>query len=71
MAELPKLTVEERAALDRLAKGFTYKEIMAQFQMSHTTFYLTLRVARAKLGAETTIQAVAVAVKRRLIDLDV
>lgn len=66
--ELPRLTLEERTILDRLGRGLTYKETQMQLNMSKNTFYLAIRLARAKLGAETTIHAVAIAIKRKLID---
>lgn len=62
-----ELTARERAILRRLALGDTLVEAAARFGKSHETVKAQAKAARARLGARTTTQAVAIAISLDLI----
>ncbi len=62
------LTSRETECLDRLARGLRNAEIASQLHITGPTVALHLANARKKLGARTREEAVALAVKFRLID---
>ncbi len=61
------LTKEEKAIMDGIANGFTRKEVAQRRGVSAGTVQHMLRVIEAKLGARSTEQAVAVAIRRGLL----
>jgi DNA-binding NarL/FixJ family response regulator len=66
-AQLPQLTQRERDVLRLLADGNSNEEIGKQLFISAETVRTHLRKAMEKLGAETRTQAVAQALRDRLI----
>ena len=64
---LPELTVRERDVLRLLANGLSNEEIGKKLFISAETVRTHLRKAMDKLGAETRTQAVAVALRDRII----
>ncbi len=64
---LPELTVRERDVLRLLADGLSNEEIGKKLFISAETVRTHLRKAMDKLGAETRTQAVAVALRDRII----
>ena len=60
-------TAREREVLDLLADGATDDQIAALLQLSPATVQTHVRNAKAKLGARTRAQAVALALHRGLI----
>lgn len=57
------LTRRERLCLDLLAKGHRIQVIAIMLEIAPVTVEMHLRNARAKLKANTTPQAVAIAIK--------
>jgi DNA-binding NarL/FixJ family response regulator len=66
-ARSPELTARERDVLRLLADGLSNEEIGRQLFISAETVRTHLRKAMDKLGAETRTQAVAQALRDRLI----
>jgi len=64
---LPELTRREREVLRLLADGLSNEEIGKQLYISHETVRTHVRKAMAKLDADTRTQAVARALRDRLI----
>jgi DNA-binding NarL/FixJ family response regulator len=64
---VPELTVREREVLRLLADGLSNEEIGKALFISAETVRTHLRKAMDKLGAETRTQAVAVALRDRII----
>jgi DNA-binding CsgD family transcriptional regulator len=60
-------TAREREVLDMLADGATDDQIASSLQLSPATVQTHVRNAKAKLGARTRAQAVALALHRGLI----
>jgi DNA-binding CsgD family transcriptional regulator len=60
-------TAREREVLDLLADGATDEQIAARLAVSPATVQSHVRTAKAKLGARTRAQAVALALQRGLI----
>jgi DNA-binding CsgD family transcriptional regulator len=60
-------TAREREVLDLLADGATDEQIAARLAVSPATVQSHIRTAKAKLGARTRAQAVALALQRGLI----
>ena len=60
-------TPREREVLDLLADGATDEQIAAKLSLSPATVQSHVRNAKAKLGARTRAQAVALALHRGLI----
>jgi len=65
--QAPQLTQRERDVLRLLADGLSNEEIGKQLFISAETVRTHLRKAMDKLGAETRTQAVALALRDRLI----
>ena len=63
-------TARERQILGMLASGDTDTQIAAKLELSPATVQTHVRNAKAKLGARTRAQAVAMAVRRGLIVAD-
>ena len=61
------LTLRERQVLAALAEGMTRKEIAWQLGVTERTVRLHTRRACERLGAQTPTQAVAIAIRRRLL----
>jgi DNA-binding CsgD family transcriptional regulator len=61
-------SAREREVLDLLAHGATDEQIAAMLSLSPATVQSHVRNAKAKLGARTRAQAVALAFSRGLID---
>ena len=62
------LTDRERDVLSLLAEGLSHEEIGGRLSISAETVRTHVRKACERLGAVTRTQAVAIAVRRRLID---
>ena len=62
-------TAREREILDLLADGATDEQIAAMLSVSPATVQSHVRNAKAKLGARTRAQAVALALQRGLIGM--
>lgn len=60
-------TPAELRVLKRIALGDSQAEVAAQLWVREETVRKHLKVVRARLGARTTAQAVAIAVSRDLI----
>lgn len=60
-------SVREREVLALLASGATDREIAQLLELSPATVQTHVRNAKAKLGARTRAQAVALALQRELI----
>ena len=60
-------SLREREVLALLASGATDREIAAMLELSPATVQTHVRNAKAKLGARTRAQAVALALQRDLI----
>jgi two-component system nitrate/nitrite response regulator NarL len=60
-------SAREREVLDLLAEGATDGEIATVLELSPATVQSHVRNAKAKLGARTRVQAVALALRRGLI----
>lgn len=65
-----QLSPRERQILILVANGATNSNIAKALDLSERTIETTLWQARHKLGAANRAQAVAIAIKRRDIDLD-
>jgi len=65
MKALVKLSPNQTAVLTALAEGYSIKEIAEQWGVSDTVVYRNVEAARKKLGAKTTVQAVAIWVANR------
>jgi DNA-binding CsgD family transcriptional regulator len=63
-------TAREREVLALLARGASDSEIADMLALSPATVQTHVRNAKAKLGARTRAQAVALSLQRGLIDLD-
>jgi DNA-binding NarL/FixJ family response regulator len=63
-----ELTAREKEILSLVASGLEGKEIAYELFLSHDTVRTHVAQALAKLGARTRAQAVAIAVRRGLID---
>lgn len=61
------LTAAQVAALQDRADGFTYREIAARRGRPKTTIRGQLEQAHIKLGAKTSLNAVAIAIRKGLI----
>lgn len=61
------LNLQEKTILDRLARGWTCKQIAKGLGIGDTSFSITLRIIKVKLQARTKAQAVAIAVFRQQI----
>ncbi|OFW72381.1 MAG: hypothetical protein A2Y55_07880 [Actinobacteria bacterium RBG_16_68_12] len=66
-AKLPALTRRERDVLRLLAQGLSNQEIGKELFISAETVRTHIRKAMRKLEAETRTQAVATALRQRLI----
>jgi DNA-binding NarL/FixJ family response regulator len=64
----PKLTARERAVLELAASGFRRDRIAHRLNISLPTVDMHSRNLRQKLSAMTTVEAVAVAMKMRLLE---
>ncbi len=64
------LTVKEKRILELLARGYHPKEIAPMTKLSRASVNVYERIVRAKLGARTTPQDVAIAVANHLIRLN-
>jgi DNA-binding CsgD family transcriptional regulator len=62
------LTRRERQVLDQLAHGATSGQVAATLGIGEETVQTHIRRARAKLGARTRTEAVAVATRLGLLD---
>jgi DNA-binding CsgD family transcriptional regulator len=62
-------SAREREVLALLAAGATDEEVASELEVSITTVRTHVRNAKAKLGAQTRVQAVALALRERLIRL--
>jgi DNA-binding CsgD family transcriptional regulator len=67
MTPSPALTRRERDCLSCAARGLTYAETAAELGLSARTVEHYLAVARHKLGAISTTQAVGIAQRRGAI----
>lgn len=67
--EKPALTTRELECLQFLARGLSNDGIAKELKISLPTVALHLRNARAKLGATTRENAVALAITRGLISV--
>lgn len=65
--ETSDLTTRERDCLAFIADGLRTADVAHRLGIAETTVEMHLRNARARLGAKTRDQAVAIAVNRRLI----
>ena len=63
-----ELTAREKEILSLVASGLEGREIAQELFLSHDTVRTHVAHALAKLGARTRAQAVAIAVRRGLID---
>ena len=61
------LTLRERQVLAALAEGLTQETIARQMGVTRRTVRVHTRRACARLGAQSATQAVAIAVRDRLI----
>ena len=61
------LTVMELRLLTFLATGYQPKQIYKMVNLSYPTVKFYIRIIKAKLGADTTTQAVAIAVANRQV----
>ncbi len=68
-ARQPVLSPRQTEMLTRSARGMTSDEIARAMGLTKRTVDFSLDEARAKLGAVTRIQAVALAVQGKLIKL--
>jgi len=64
----PGPTARERQILAMLATGDTDVQIAGKLELSPATVQTHVRNAKAKLGARTRAQAVAIALQRQLIE---
>jgi DNA-binding CsgD family transcriptional regulator len=67
MTPPPELTRRELECLSCVARGLTYEATAAELGLSSKTVEHYLAIARRKLGAFSTAQAVGVAQRRGLI----
>jgi DNA-binding NarL/FixJ family response regulator len=65
-----RLTDREREALSLAAMGWTTRAIARRLSVAERTAKAHLQAAREKLDAQNTTHAVAIALSRRLIDLN-
>lgn len=63
------LTAREREVLELLAGGLTGEEVAVELQLSPETVRTHVRNAMSKLDARTRVHALALAVRRRQIQL--
>lgn len=66
--DIPSLAPREREVVSLLAEGFADKQIASRLGLSETTVKGYLRSAYEKLGASDRAQAVAIAIRSRVID---
>lgn len=66
-----ELTEEELQALTFAALGLTAKQAALALFVAEVTVKTYLATARLKLGARNTVQAVAMAMVRQLIEFDI
>jgi DNA-binding CsgD family transcriptional regulator len=66
-ATRPEPSSREREVLALLAGGATDRQVAASLHLSPATVQTHVRNAKAKLGARTRAQAVALALQRHLI----
>ena len=57
-AEIGKLTAREKEVLDKLSKGFLYKEIVGNLVMSEGTLHSHIRNIYEKLSVHSRTEAV-------------
>jgi DNA-binding NarL/FixJ family response regulator len=62
-----RLTARERDVLELLARGLRHEKIASQLGIGSETVRSHVRNAAARLGAANSTQAVAVAIRRGLI----
>ncbi len=62
-----ELTADERRILSLLAAGHTFDQVAVRAGFSERTVRRRVESVRRTLGANTTIEAVVVAVRRRLV----
>lgn len=65
---MPKLTPREVECLQWVSKGMTAAETAAQLNLSERTVEHYLESATQKLGAQNRTQAVAIALREKLIN---
>lgn len=63
------MTAREREVLELLAGGLTGEEVAVELQLSPETVRTHVRNAMSKLDARTRVHALALAVRRRQIQL--
>ena len=63
------LKPEERSILLMLAQGLFPKEIRTRLEMTENVYKYHLRFARIRLSANSTMQAVAIALNKGLISI--
>lgn len=63
----PGLTYIQAEVLTLLARGYTGIEIAQELAVPEKTVYSRIEMARKKLGAKTSHQAIAMAISKRLI----
>lgn len=71
MKPSPALTRRERECLSRVARGLTAEATADELEISTRTVEAHLATARAKLGANSTAQAIGIATRRKTIRLSV
>lgn len=71
MTPSPVLTRRERDCLSCVARGLTMAETAATLGISPRTVEAHLAAARARLGADSTAQAIGIATRRKIIRLSV
>jgi DNA-binding NarL/FixJ family response regulator len=69
MLQLTRLTDRERDILEMLAAGIPNREIAAKLFLSTETIRTHVRSAMRKLDADTRTQAVALAIREKLIEV--
>ncbi len=64
-----RLTARERDVLELIAGGLRQDEVGARLGITAETVHSHVRNASGRLGAANVTQAVAIAIRRRLIDV--
>lgn len=64
-----ELSKQQIACLEQLANGFTYAQIAQTLILSEFTINLLISNATEKLGASSTVHAVAISIKEKLINI--
>ncbi len=68
MTNEPVLGFRETQILELLKEGYTYREIAQRIGRSVPTVKVYMRLIFARLGAKNATQAVAIAIRQKLIN---